>query len=74
MFCKSNSPIPDELILIKLYTVALYGLGICMKEDNPGLKNIKGDNYLCGMGLSFCDLVSNNYKLNNVVYTKFYPI
>jgi len=38
MFCKSNSPIPDELILIKLYTVALYGLGICMKEDNPGLK------------------------------------
>jgi len=53
MFCKSNSPIPDELILIKLYTVALYGLGICMKEDNPGLKNIKGDNYLCGMGYLF---------------------
>ena len=22
-------------------------LRMCMKEDNPGLKNVKGDNYLC---------------------------
>jgi len=33
------------LILIKFYTVVVYDLRMCMKEDNPGLKkNIKGDN------------------------------
>ena len=33
------------LILIKIYTVVVYDLRMCMKEDNPGLKkNIKGDN------------------------------
>ena len=26
---------------MKLYTVVVYNLRMCMKEDNPGLKNIK---------------------------------
>jgi len=34
----------DELILMKLHTVVLYGVRLCMKEDNPVPKNIKGDN------------------------------
>jgi len=34
----------DELILIKLYTVVVYDLRMCMKENNPGFNNSKGDN------------------------------
>jgi len=33
----------DEPILMKLYTIAVYHM--CMKEDNPGLKHFKGDNF-----------------------------
>jgi len=29
---------------MKLYTVAVYNLRICMKDDNPSLNYIKGDN------------------------------
>jgi len=29
---------------MKLYTVAVYNLKMCTKEDNPGLNYIKGDN------------------------------
>jgi len=29
---------------MKLYTVVVYNLKMCMKEDNPGPKNIKVDN------------------------------
>jgi len=29
--------------LIKLYTVVVFNLRMCMKEDNPSQKNIKGD-------------------------------
>jgi len=32
---------------MKLYTVVEYDLSMCMKEDYPGPKNIKGDNDLC---------------------------
>ena len=28
---------------MKLYTVLVYKLWMCMMKDNPGLKNIKGD-------------------------------
>jgi len=28
---------------MKLYTVALYDLKMCMKEDDPSLKKIVGD-------------------------------
>ena len=43
----------DELILMKLNTVVVYYLRMCMKEDNSSQKNIKGDNYLCKKGVSF---------------------
>jgi len=29
---------------MKLYTIVVYNLKMCMKEDNPSLKNIKVDN------------------------------
>ena len=31
--------------MIKLYTVVVYDVWICMKGDNSGPKYIKGDNY-----------------------------
>ena len=31
---------------MKLYTVVVNNLRMCMKEDNPGPTNIKGDHYL----------------------------
>jgi len=34
----------DEQILIKLYTVAVYNLTICMKENISGPNYFKGDN------------------------------
>ena len=33
------------------YTV--YNLRMCIKEDNPNPKYIKGDNYLCKLGIFF---------------------
>ena len=53
----ATSPVP---ILLKLYTVVVYHLRMCMKEDNPGLKNIKGDNLKeiiigAGQGVSIVD-------------------
>jgi len=35
---------------MKHYTVVVKHLGMCLKEDNSGLNNFKGDNYLCGTG------------------------
>jgi len=35
----------DEPILIKLYTVAVYDLRMCLKEDNCSLKYVKGDHF-----------------------------
>jgi len=29
---------------MKLYTVMVYNLSMCMKEDNSGSTNVKGDN------------------------------
>jgi len=37
------------MILMKLYTVAVYFPRMSMKEDNPGPDYFKGDNYLCGV-------------------------
>jgi len=34
MSCKYNSSLTDEQIQIKLYTVAVYDLGMFMKADN----------------------------------------
>jgi len=47
----------DGPILIKLYTVVVYDLRMCMKEGNLSLKYIKGDNLreimFAGQGISF---------------------
>jgi len=34
----------NEPILMKLYTVVVYHLRMCIKEDKSGLNNVKGDN------------------------------
>jgi len=41
---RRNSSLIDEWILMKLYTVEVYDLRMCMKEDNPGQKYVKEDN------------------------------
>ena len=48
----SHEPIcslTNKMILMKLYTVAVYFPRMSMKEDNPGPDYFKGDNYLCGV-------------------------
>ena len=42
--CKCNSALTDKPILLKLYTVAVFNLRMCLKEDNPCLDFFKGDN------------------------------
>jgi len=45
MSCKHNFSLMDEAILMKLYTVAVKDLRMCMKEDNHlGPSYFKGDN------------------------------
>jgi len=34
----------NESLSMKLYTVMVYNLSMCMKEDNSGSTNVKGDN------------------------------
>jgi len=47
----------NELILMILYTVAVYNLRMYMMENDPSLKDFKGDNlFVVRVGLSFCDL------------------
>ena len=41
---KHNFFLTDKLILIKLYTLLVYSLRMCMIEYNSGPKNIKEDN------------------------------
>ena len=41
--CKPNSSWLHELILMALYTVAVYNVRMCMKENSSGLKYLKGD-------------------------------
>ena len=56
---KCNSPIRDCLILMKLYTVVVYDLRMCIEKDSPGLKNIKGDTrgkLYVEDGSNLCDL------------------
>ena len=42
MFHKQNS-LRNELMLMELYLVVVYNLWMCIKEDNPCPKYIKGD-------------------------------
>ena len=42
--CKCNSSLTDQPILMKLYTVTVFDMRICRKEDNPGPNYFKGDN------------------------------
>ena len=48
---KRHSSLTDELILMKLYIVAVFDLKMCLMKDNLGRKNIKGDN---SMGIISC--------------------
>ena len=43
-YVNASPPNTDEPILMKIYTVAVYNLRMCMEEVNPGMKYIKGDN------------------------------
>jgi len=50
------SATPPKRILMKLHTVVVYSLRMCMKEDDRGPKKdqeskLKG--YFCGKGISF---------------------
>jgi len=42
----------DEPALVKLYIVAVFDLGMCIKEDNPSQNYFKGDKQYCGMWVS----------------------
>ena len=48
---KRHSSLTDELILMKLYIVAVFDLTMCLMKDNLGRKNSKGDN---SMGIISC--------------------
>ena len=41
--CKCSFFLMDKQILMKLYTVAVYDLRMCMKERNHGQNYFKGD-------------------------------
>ena len=45
MFCKRKSSLTDEPVLMKLDTVAVYDLMVCMKENNRCPKSFKGNNW-----------------------------
>ena len=53
MSSKVNKSLTDWPVLIKLYTVVVYNLRMCMKENNPVRTYFKGDKRT-GM-VSFCD-------------------
>ena len=40
----NDSWLTDKQILMRLYTVTVYNLTVCMMQDNPGSKHLKGDN------------------------------
>jgi len=47
LLCNGNSSLADGPILMKLCTVAVYNLRMCIKKDNyinAGPKYFKGDN------------------------------
>ena len=43
IFRLSATPLTDK-VLMKLYTIVVYNLRMCMRKDNPGPKYFKGDN------------------------------
>ena len=65
-----TSPLTDVPMLLKLYTVAVYDLRMCMEGDKPGLKYFKGDNQQCRTGVSFCDWThcSTSLWCSNMAY------
>jgi len=48
MSCKRNFSLMDASVLMKLHTVVVYNLRMCMKEDNPGPTYFNGDHSFCG--------------------------
>ena len=71
------TPLRDESILMKLYTVTVYKLRMCLKDANPDSNYFKGDNQLreiisSAERLSFCDLTHSSsltlfYKIKLIV-------
>jgi len=53
MSCKRNTSLTDEVILMKLYTVAVYDQTMYLKEDIPDWMYVKGDEYWYGTGQPF---------------------
>jgi len=43
----------DEPVWMKVYTVAVYNLGMCLNKDNPGKNYLKGDNRLDSAGQGY---------------------
>ena len=43
MPCKCIYSLNEELILLKLYTLAVYDLRMCLEEEDPGPKYFKED-------------------------------
>ena len=60
----------NEPILMKLYSVVVFDLRMCMKGDNPGPKSIKGDN-----SRDFFNVGQSVLRLHTQlsVYVKFVP-
>ena len=56
-------------LYFKLYTVAVYRLRICTKEDNPGAKYFMGGgNKYCVKGVSFVIWLIVLFKIALVVF------
>ena len=60
-------------ILMKLYTVAVDDLKMCMKEHNPGRKYFKEDNDKGGTVLFFCNLTHRS-SWTVQIFTERYDI
>ena len=63
----------NKPILMKLYTVAVDDLKMCMKERYPGRKYFKEDNDRGGTVLFFCNLThSSSWTVQ--IFTERYDI
>jgi len=68
--CKCNSNLTDELILIKLYTVAVYDLRMCIEEDIRGQISREIISSAKQFLLSYHSLDSMHYPYLTVFFNK----
>ena len=68
-----SSSLTEEPILMKLYTVTVYNLRMCVKEENPCPKYFKWDNKRkLWTGLSFCNLThSSCFIVLYIIFVKW---